>query len=108
MAGRHSTVTGRAGGPTPRGRSPHSPMDGMRSEAAARAIGPRSIPQPLQVPSVLATVEVEVDDHSPTSLDPPVLAVPALVPPPAHDQPPSEHAANLAPPPAPRDGARHP
>src|SRR6266566_1819900 len=64
-AGRHGH---RVYGPAPRGQT--------------RAPASRSIPQTLQVPAILLAVEVQVPDRAAAGLDPPVLAIAAVVPPP--------------------------
>ena len=41
------------------------------------------VPQALHVPAVLGSVEVEIPDSAAARLDPPVLAIAAVGPPPA-------------------------
>src|SRR5438270_1825471 len=60
------------------------------------------------MPAPRQTVLVQVDHRSSFRLDPPVLAVTAVLPPPALDPPPPDHVADLIAPSPPQEGRGHP
>src|SRR5438105_784050 len=60
------------------------------------------------MPAPRQTVLVQVDHRSPFRLDPPVLAVTAVLPPPALDPPPPDHVADLIAPSPPQERRGHP
>src|SRR5207244_7472506 len=80
---------------------------------AARGLGPphgltAPTPRPPQVPPVGAPAPIQVNDHTPSYLDPPVLAFAAVLPPAALDPPPPDHIADLVAAAAPDERRRHP
>src|SRR5204863_9167509 len=86
---------------------------GVAHARVARGLGPRrgltvSIPQPLQVPPPRPAVLVQVEHHPAARLDPPVLTLAAVLPPPALDPPPADHVADLVPASPPDERRRHP
>src|SRR5262245_30992639 len=67
-----------------------------------------SIPQALHVPTVAQAVVVQIPDGPAARLDPPVLAVSAVGPPPALDPPAPDHVGHLVPAAPPDEGRGHP
>src|SRR6266508_6337471 len=67
----------------------------------------RSVPQALEVPVIGAAVVVQVPHGAAPGLHPPVLAVAAVLPPPALDPPPADHVHHLVPAVPPPERGRH-
>src|SRR5713226_816939 len=90
------------------GRSDARTSRGTRPSSRSSPPTDASVPQALQVPAAGPAVLVEIDHGAASSLDAPVLAVAAVLPPPALDPPPADHVADLVPTAPPDEGRGHP